>query len=76
MKWNEVSALVRADVIEMSHRAKTAHLASALSCVDILTVLYTSIMEPKILFAPGTSSEIKSEWPILKSWYELPNLLQ
>ena len=45
MKWHEVSALVRADVIEMSHRAKTAHLASALSCVDILTVLYTSIME-------------------------------
>jgi transketolase len=45
MKWNEVSALVRADVIEMSHRAKTAHLASALSCVDILTVIYTSIME-------------------------------
>ena len=45
MKWHEVSALVRANVIEMSYRAKTAHLASALSCVDILTVLYTSIME-------------------------------
>ena len=31
---------VRADVIEMSHKAGTAHLGSALSCVDILIAAY------------------------------------
>ena len=41
---------------------------------EILDMIPNNIT--KILFAPGTSSEIKSEWLILKSWYELPNLLQ
>jgi len=45
VNWNEVSALIRADIVEMSHRAKAAHLASALSCVDILAVLYLSILD-------------------------------
>ena len=39
----------RAKVVEMSHAAKTAHLASALSCIDIIAVLYHSILrlDPK-----------------------------
>ena len=37
---------------------------------------YTLDNITKILFASGTNSAIKSEWLILKSWYELPNLLQ
>ena len=45
MKWREMAARLRMDVIEMSHRAKTAHLASSLSCIDILTVLYSSILK-------------------------------
>ena len=40
-----IAAQLRADVIDMSHRAKAAHLASALSCVDILTVLYARILK-------------------------------
>ena len=40
----KLSALIRFDIIKMAHRAKTSHLASALSCVDILTVLYYSVM--------------------------------
>ncbi|HOX28194.1 MAG TPA: transketolase [bacterium] len=35
-----VAAIVRGEVIGMSHRAKSAHLGSCLSCVDILTALY------------------------------------
>ncbi|PCI31318.1 MAG: transketolase [Elusimicrobia bacterium] len=34
----------RAKVIEMSHTAKTAHLASSLSCIDIIAVLYGQIL--------------------------------
>ena len=44
MNWKKISNQIRADVIGMSHRAGSAHLASALSCVDILTVLYNSIL--------------------------------
>ncbi len=44
MNLPAVSAQLRADVIEMSHNAKAAHLASALSCVDILAVLYSKVL--------------------------------
>ena len=44
MNWKQISTQMRVDVIEMSHRAGTAHLASALSCIDILTVLYSSVL--------------------------------
>mgnify|MGYP000509992808 CR=1 FL=1 len=44
MNWDKISAQLRLRIIQMSHEAKTAHLASALSCVDILTVLYESIL--------------------------------
>lgn len=45
----ELAAQLRARVIEMSYVAKTAHLASALSCLDIMTVLYHSVLnvDPK-----------------------------
>jgi transketolase len=32
--------IVRGDVLDMSYRAKTPHLGSTLSCVDIMTALY------------------------------------
>jgi transketolase len=44
MNWNLISAELRAQVLELSHQAKAAHLASALSCIDILAVLYESIL--------------------------------
>ena len=44
MNWNKISAIIRSDIIKMSHSSKASHLASALSCVDILTVLYCSVM--------------------------------
>lgn len=36
----DVAARLRGKVIEMSHRAQTAHLASSLSCCDIVTAAY------------------------------------
>lgn len=39
-----LAAQFRARVVEMSHAARAAHLASALSCMDIVTVLYHSVL--------------------------------
>lgn len=40
-----LAAEFRARVIEMSHAAKAAHLASSLSCIDLVTVLYHSVLD-------------------------------
>ena len=40
----QLAAEFRAQVIAMSRAAKAAHLASALSCLDMLTVLYESVL--------------------------------
>jgi len=44
LNFASLAAQLRAEVVQMSHRAKAAHLASALSCVDILTVLYGQVL--------------------------------
>ena len=44
MELVKLSAILRYKVIEMSHTAKTAHLASALSCIDLLAVLYEEVL--------------------------------
>lgn len=41
---HETAALVRAEVIRMSQRAGTAHLASSLSCIDILVAAYWRVL--------------------------------
>jgi transketolase len=41
---HNLAARLRAEIVQMSHQAKAAHLASALSCVDILTVLYGQVL--------------------------------
>lgn len=45
----KITRLIRGKVLEMAHKADVAHLASALSCVDILAVLYWKILniDPK-----------------------------
>lgn len=40
-----IAAEVRGTLVEMSHRAKAAHLGSALSCVDILVALYWHVLQ-------------------------------
>jgi len=40
----QVASRLRYDVVQMSHRAGTPHLASALSCIDILAALYWKIL--------------------------------
>lgn len=45
----KIAQQIRKKVIEMSYKAKSSHIASALSMIDILTVLYFRIMniDPK-----------------------------
>ena len=38
--------VLRARIIETSHRASMPHLGSCLSCVDILATLYFSVLKP------------------------------
>ncbi|MGD9973852.1 MAG: transketolase [Desulfatirhabdiaceae bacterium] len=54
---------LRAEVIEMSHRARAAHLASALSCMDILCVLYADVLQvdPQYPNAPDRDRFILSK---------------
>ena len=40
-----ITSKIRGKVLEMAHKAGVAHLASALSCVDILAVLYWKILK-------------------------------
>ncbi|MEI8335202.1 MAG: transketolase, partial [Chloroflexota bacterium] len=40
----ELALAIRCDVLEMVHRARAAHVASSLSVVDILAVLYGEIL--------------------------------
>ncbi len=42
--YEHVCRLIRAKVVEMSCRAKAAHLGSALSCVDLIVSLYGGVL--------------------------------
>ncbi|GJL53185.1 MAG: transketolase, N-terminal subunit [Nitrospirales bacterium] len=39
-----IATILRSEVVRMSHQARTPHLGSALSCVDILEVLYRGVL--------------------------------
>ncbi len=41
----KIASVIRQRVIELSHSAGTPHLGSSLSCIDILTALYWSVMK-------------------------------
>jgi len=41
----QLAAQFRAKAVEMSHTAEAAHLASSLSCIDIVAVLYHSVLK-------------------------------
>ncbi len=59
----DVARQLRLAVVRMSHRAKTPHLGSSLSCVDILTALYfgTLRIDPTHSLAPERDRFILSK---------------
>jgi transketolase len=44
-KTEELAKRIRRDMLTLAHRTKTPHIGPALSCVDILTVLYAGAMK-------------------------------
>jgi len=44
---------IRIDSLKMVHRAKASHIGSALSCADILAVLYSDFAEDKLILSKG-----------------------
>ena len=46
-KLKKISLEIRKKVLNMSYNAQTAHLASSLSCVDIMSALYYSVLNIK-----------------------------
>tara|TARA_B100000787_G_C16171851_1_gene286949 strand:+ start:666 stop:1460 length:795 start_codon:yes stop_codon:yes gene_type:complete len=43
-KLKNISKIIRKKVIYLSHKAKTAHLASSLSCVDLIVTIYENFL--------------------------------
>ncbi len=44
-KLNDISKIIRKKIIYLSYKARTAHLASSLSCVDIMVVIYEKFLK-------------------------------
>jgi transketolase len=59
----KIAATLRGEVVRMSHVAKTPHLASALSCIDILTAAYWGglSIDPAAPHDPGRDRFILSK---------------
>jgi transketolase len=59
----KIASSIRQRVIELSHSAGTPHLGSSLSCIDILTALYWSVLriDPCRPDAPGRDRFILSK---------------
>jgi len=44
MKLKDIASSLRLDIIKMSNRSKAPHLASSLSCIDIVITLYEKVL--------------------------------
>ena len=58
-----LASQLRYEVVKMTYKAKAAHLASSLSCIDIVTVLYERILrlDAKQPDSPGRDRFILSK---------------
>ena len=68
MKIRNLSQKLRYQVVQMSHRAKAPHLASALSCLDIIIVLYEKILK---LNYPDSKFHTKDLQAKKKNWWNI-----
>jgi transketolase len=66
------AALLRSRLVEASHRAQMPHLGSCLSCVDILTAAYFSVMK----LDPGQPDMVERDRLILSKGHAAPALFQ
>ncbi|MEM7542674.1 MAG: transketolase [Pseudomonadota bacterium] len=68
----DTAALIRSRIITTSHRSKTPHLASCLSCVDIMVALYFNIMR----IDAGKPADPARDRFILSKGHGAPGLFQ
>ncbi len=47
MNLKNISKKLRKNILTLTHQAKSSHIGSCLSIVDILTVLYLNIIKKK-----------------------------
>jgi transketolase len=66
----DVARRMRATVIEMSHRARSPHLGSCLSCIDILVAAYFDVLD----VAPATSADPNRDRFLLSKGHAAPAL--
>ena len=66
------ASLLRARVIENSHRTGTPHLGSCLSCIDIITALYFAVLR----IDPSRPREADRDRFILSKGHGAPALFQ
>jgi len=62
---NNISKQIRRDVLETSYRAGACHIGSALSCVEILAVLYYKVLEKEDIFLFSKASGVVTLYTIL-----------
>jgi transketolase len=65
-----IAAELRAEVIGLSHRAKTPHLGSSLSCLDLLTALYWQFLR----IDPANAADPNRDRLILSKGHAAPAL--
>ena len=70
-RLKQVAAVLRGEVIRLSHKAGTPHLGSSLSCIDILAAAYWSVLniDPKKPNDPGRDRLILSKGHAATSLY-------
>src|SRR3989344_5075878 len=56
---------IRQDILTASYKAKACHIGSALSCVEILIVLYSKILKKKDIFVFSKASGVSALYAIL-----------
>ena len=71
MNYNKISSAIRRDILKMIFTSQASHIGSALSCVDILTVLYFKIMNinPKFPLAKNRDRFILSKGHAVTALY-------
>lgn len=73
MNSEELAKLARISILEMTHRAKSAHVGSGLSAVDILAVLYSGLarVSPKTVNDPERDIVVVSKGHAAAAYYAI-----
>lgn len=59
------SKIIRKDILEVSYKAKACHIGSALSCVELLNVLYSKILKKNDIFIFSKASGAATLYAVL-----------